>query len=267
MTAWFARALAGLFAAAAVALVARRAGALSESGAAAAVAVGAAAVAADWRWGALLLLYFVASSLLSRAGAARKEQRTGGIVAKGGARDARQVLANGGAFALCAVGTLGADGPAARVLAAAAAGALAAAAADTWATEVGTLLGGAPRAIRTLRPVAPGTSGAVTGVGTAAMLAGALLIAGAARALGVTTAVAAVTGAGCAGALADSLLGASVQERRWCEACASATEQRRHHCGALTRRTGGLAAVDNDVVNLAATVAGAAAAAMLAFAG
>jgi uncharacterized protein (TIGR00297 family) len=259
------RSAAGLLAAGAVALLARRAGSLSTSGAAAATVVGTAAVAAGWPWGVLLVLYFVVASLLSRSGHAEKARRTDAVVAKGGTRDATQVLANGGVFALCALTTLVAEPGAARVLAAAAAGALAAANADTWATEVGTLLGGRPRALLTLRRVPYGTSGAVSAVGSVAMLAGALFIALAARMLGLTDALAAVGFGGAAGAIADSLLGATLQERRWCEACGLATERRQHDCGAPTRFAGGLAVVDNDAVNLLATIVGAAVAALLVF--
>lgn len=261
------RAALGLLAAVTTALVARRAGSLSTSGAAAASAVGTAAVAAGWRWGALLVLYFVLSSLLSHAWSDEKAGRTAGIVEKGGARDATQVLANGGVFALCCVGMSAAGPGFASPLAAAAAGSLAAAAADTWATEIGTFAGGIPRAALTFRPVPPGTSGAVSAAGLAAMLAGAFAIALAARLLGLPLLVGAVTAAGCIGALTDTLLGGSVQERRWCDDCARATERRRHDCGAVTRQVGGLAAMDNDAVNLLATVAGAASATLLAFAG
>ena len=264
MSSWLVRAAAGLLAAAAIAVAARRAGSLSASGALAATAVGAAAVAAGWGWGALVVLYFVASSLLSHAGGAQKARRTQGIVDKGGTRDATQVLANGGVLALAALATL--VHPAwAGVAAAAAAGSLAAATADTWATEIGTLLGGTPRAALTLRPVPAGTSGGMSAAGTVAMLAGALFVALVARALALTDAVVAVTLAGCAGAMADTLLGATLQERRWCDACARATEQRRHHCGAATRRAGGLGAMDNDAVNALATLTGAVVAALLAF--
>jgi uncharacterized protein (TIGR00297 family) len=261
------RAGAGLISSACIAFAARRAGALAPSGALAAVVVGTAAVAAGWEWGALLILYFVLSSLLSRAGAPAKAMRTAGIVEKGGARDAIQVIANGGVFALCALATLVADATTARTWAAAATGALAAATADTWATEIGTLTGGTPRALLTLRQVPAGTSGALSAAGTAAMVAGALFVAVAARRLGLTDALAAVAIAGCAGALADSAIGATLQERRWCDACARATERRVHDCGAPTRRTGGLGVVDNDAVNFAATLTGAAVAALLAFGG
>jgi uncharacterized membrane protein len=53
--------------------------------------------------------------------------------------------------------------------------------------------------------------------------------------------------------VADSLLGAGWQGRFHCPACAVPTEWRRHRCGTRTVPTGGLAWLDNDGVNLAAT--------------
>jgi uncharacterized protein (TIGR00297 family) len=260
------RAAAGLVAASIIAYLARRAGSLSTSGAIAATVVGTAAVAAGWRWGALLMLYFVTSSLLSRAGATEKSRRTSGVVEKGGRRDAIQVLANGGVFALCALLARLTSYTEAATLTVAALGALAASTADTWATEIGTLFGGAPRSLLTLQRVPPGTSGAVSVAGTLAMLAGALFIAGAAQALSLTDVVAVVWIGGTTGAIADSLLGATLQERRWCDGCDRATERRVHDCGAGTRLAGGRTWMDNDVVNLLATLMGAAVAAALAIA-
>jgi uncharacterized protein (TIGR00297 family) len=258
------RLTAGLLVAAAIALAARRAGSLSGSGAVAATAVGVACVAAGWGWAALLIVYFLVAVLVSRAGAAEKTRRTGSIVAKGGRRDAAQVLSNGGLFALLALGATAADPPRSIALAAAALGALAASAADTFATEIGTLLGGTPRSLRTWRAVPPGTSGGVSAAGTLAMIAGAALVAVAARGLSLGGGLAAVTIGGIAGALADSLVGATQQERRWCPRCNRATERRQHDCGAATELVGGLRWLDNDAVNLVATVVGAAVAAALA---
>ena len=58
------------------------------------------------------------------------------------------------------------------------AGAIAAATADTWSTEIGTVLGGTPRhLITTGREVPPGTSGGVTIAGTLSGLTGSVLAA------------------------------------------------------------------------------------------
>ena len=237
----------------AIALLARRAGSLAASGAAAAVVVGTACVAAGWEWGILLVAFFVASSALSRIGRARKEERTGAIVAKGGARDARQVLANGGLFAAAALGSLVVMWPGWMLLGA---GALAAATSDTWATEIGTLVGGRPRSIVGGRPVPAGASGGITLAGTVAALAGAAFVAGLAWLLGWPHPVAILVG-GVVGSTADSLLGATLQARRWCERCGTGTEREVHHCGARTRADGGLAWLDNDAVNLVSALLGA----------
>jgi uncharacterized membrane protein len=61
---------------------------------------------------------------------------------------------------------------------------------------------------------------------------------------------------GIAGSTADSLLGATVQARRWCERCNAATEHALHGCGTATRVTGGVSWIDNDVVNALSTAAG-----------
>jgi uncharacterized protein (TIGR00297 family) len=258
------RALLGAVAAAVVAILAHRLRSLSASGAVAAVVVGAAAVAVGWAWGALLVLYFVTSVVLSRLGRDTKACRTAPVVAKGGARDATQVLANGGLFALLALLSTVLTPAHASTVALASLGALAAAAADTWATEVGTLLGGTPRSLRTLGPVPPGTSGGMSVPGTLAMLAGASFVAVAAQRLSIRNAVLAITVGGVAGALADTVLGELVQERRWCAHCERETERRVHDCGHTTTRRRGLSWLDNDAVNFAATVAGALVAAALA---
>ena len=62
---------------------------------------------------------------------------------------------------------------------------------------------------------------------------------------------------GFTGALVDSILGATVQEVRFCDACAVETEERVHRCGAQTRVTRGASWCDNDMVNALATGAGA----------
>ncbi len=174
---------------------------------------------------------------------------------KGGPRDAVQVAANGGLFALAALAYMIWPHEAWLALGA---GALAAAASDTWATELGTLARRPPRLLVGWRLVPPGTSGAVSGPGLLAALAGALFISAVAWMAGwpFLIAASAVVG-GVAGSLADSLMGATIQGQRRCPACDSITERIVHDCGQRTLRAGGLSWVDNDLVNGAATLFGA----------
>lgn len=247
--------LVGLALAIAIALLAYRAGALDRGGAAAAVVTGTVAVAAGWTWAIVLIAYFASSSALSRHRSTEKDARAGGFTEKHGARDAVQVIANGGAFSVMALGYLLRPDSAWQSLAA---GALAASASDTWATEIGMLARKPPRSIINGKPVPIGTSGGVTLEGWLGGAAGATLVAATALLVGwpAMAGVSAIIG-GILGCLLDSVLGATVQARRWCTSCGSATEQRIHRCGAITERTGGISWLDNDGVNVIATLGGA----------
>lgn len=248
------RGLAGFVLAAAIATAGCRARSLSRGGAASATALGTLATLAGWSWAVLLVAYFAASSALSHWKRAAKEARTGAVVAKGGARDAWQVLANGGVFGGAALASIVLPHPA---WLAVAAGALAASSADTWGTEIGTVAGGIPRSLLGGRAVPPGTSGAISVAGSLATLAGAAFIALLATALGWDDVMLPALVGGTVGAFVDSLLGATIQQRRWCDTCQAATERSVHGCGSDTRVAGGLAWLDNDVVNLLCTLAGA----------
>lgn len=217
---------------------------LTGRGLVAALAVGAA-VTLGFGWQGLVLLFafFLSGSLLTQA--------TGGA---GGQRNERQVIANGGVAALAA---LGGWWPAA-------AGALAAATADTWATEIGSYSPTPPRMITTGAPVSRGASGGITLLGTAGGMIGALGIAVLAGVLapagirGVTV----IGAAGVLGMLADSLLGATAQGLFECPACGARFERGNSLCHEPVQRIRGWPWLDNDTVNLAATVVGAAAAAL-----
>lgn len=249
------RAAAGTLAAALVAAGARRAGALMTDGAIAATFVGGTVVAGTgFRGGAALVAFFASSSLLGRL------PRSGDIgeQRRGNERDAVQVLANGGVATLLALAQTIA--PPSAQLWTAYGGAVAAAAADTWATEIGSRWGGAPRSIVTFRSVAPGASGGITIAGLGASVAGALAIAavlGPDRATNSAPHIIAVTLGGLAGSLTDSLLGATLQEVRWCDACRKETEALVHQCGATTYPLRGQPWCTNDTVNLLATIVGA----------
>jgi uncharacterized protein (TIGR00297 family) len=244
-----------------VAAAAARARLLSRTGAIAAATVGAAAVAAGWRWGIVLVVFFVLTSALSLYGVERKRALTRGVLAKGAQRDAIQVLSNGGAFAAAGIGWLLTGSP---VLLAAGAGAIAAAAADSWATEIGIAFGGTPRSVISWTPMTRGASGAVTVAGFAGALAGAVAMAATMLLIGWPRAVAgAAFLAGMPGMVVDSVLGATVQARRFCLDCRAETEQPVHHCGRPTQVIRGARWMDNDIVNLVATLSGAVIAAIL----
>lgn len=245
-----------------VALAAWRAGSLRSDGALVALLTGVLALRVGWSWGTCLIVWFALASALSRMGRTRKAARTRDIVPKGDRRDAMQVAANGGVFAICALlvvaGRPHADASFAVILAITAAAALAAAGADTWATEVGTLWGGEPWSLRTRTRVPAGTSGAVTLNGTLAAAVGAMVLGVLAWGVGMIPAsgIAPVSLGGFAGATADTLIGAWGQERRWCPRCERDTERRVHTCGTATVHRGGVRLLDNDLVNAVCTLVG-----------
>jgi uncharacterized protein (TIGR00297 family) len=238
-----------------VALLGHGLGWLTRGAAAAATIVGTCTlVGAGLPGMGLLGTFFVTGSALTAW-----NRSTGSRVAA--RRTARQVWANGWT---AAVGGLLA--PVAPTLGwAVLTGGLAAAQADTWATEIGSRARHPPVLITTGRRVAPGTSGAVTALGTLAGLAGAVLLAALGWGMGIpgpTAAAAAVTGT--VGMLADSLLGATLQGGYRCPRCNADTEAPEHRCGATTTLVRGRRWMTNDTVNLAATGIGAALAAGLA---
>jgi uncharacterized protein (TIGR00297 family) len=185
-----------------------------------------------------LFAFLLTGSLLTRA-----------ATGTAAARNARQVLANGG-VAACAA--LWGHWPGA-------AGALAAAAADTWATEIGAFSPAPPRLITTGRRVAPGRSGGITLPGTAGGVLGAVAIA-ACAALATSTlrwrGAGIAAGAGVVGMLVDSLLGAAVQAHYACDECRT-TAERPGNCHGPLRLVQGLRWLDNDGVNLLGSLTGA----------
>lgn len=245
----------GALLAAAIGMLAWLKGSLSPGGVLGAIITGTLVFGlGGWPGGVALVGFFLSASLLSKLYQSRKAT-VEAEYAKGGTRDLAQALANGG-LAAAAAAVLGLTGDP-RWLGALL-GALAAANADTWATELGVLSRSAPRLITTFRPSEPGTSGAISAAGTLAALGGGAFV-------GLVAALAApdlwpflprLALAGLAGALADSLLGATVQASYWCPDCRKTTERRRHRCGTETVLRRGLPWLDNDLVNLLATAVG-----------
>jgi uncharacterized protein (TIGR00297 family) len=125
-------------------------------------------------WAILLLIFFITSSLLSRAFKKRK-QGLEEKYSKGHERDAGQVFANGGLGMLFVL--IHELDPGSNIAWVGFAASLAAVNADTWATELGVLNPTPPRLITDLRKrVEKGTSGGISLTGTLASLAGAVVI-------------------------------------------------------------------------------------------
>jgi len=205
-----------------------------------------------WMWAAPMLIFFVLSSALSKVGAARK-QCYDQVFEKGNRRDVAQVLANGGVAGAIAGAYALTENTALFPLYCAA---LAAAAADTWATELGTLWRGMPRLITTLKKVPSGTSGGISPPGLLGACLGAASVALCGWAFyGGWQTAAAVAFCGLLGSLLDSVLGATVQSMYRCAVCGQTTE-RRNHCGQPGTRISGWAWMNNDWVN-AVSIAGA----------
>ena len=233
--------------AAVAALIAWRAGTLTGSGAAAAWSIGFLVLhGTGWQGGAVLAAFFISSNLVSRG----LPSPPPALDPKGDRRDHWQVYANGGLAAVAGgIGAVNFNLGLWLVTCV-----LAAAAADTWATSIGTRSAVSARLIWSGRTVPVGTSGGLTARGTAAAAAGALFVSTVgALVAGMPPLLPAATLIGFLGMVADSTMGALLQGRFHCAACNMASEWKVHRCGRPTARTSGIAWLNNDVVNFLAT--------------
>jgi uncharacterized protein (TIGR00297 family) len=201
---------------------------------------------------ATLLFFFLSAGVLSKISKRLRGVEMRAIHAKGSRRDAMQVLANG-LMALVAA-LLYASNPSIAYLAMFGAS-VGEAASDTFAGEVGILSPADPISIITGKPMKRGLSGAITALGLAAGLLGAILIALIVWTLmlppGVTGLAQAsvIALAAFFGCLIDSVLGATIQAHYWDEQSKRITEHRYRGDRELPLERG-IRWVDNDVVNL-----------------
>lgn len=251
----------GLLSAAVVAGAAFYKKSLTLSGFAAAVLMGTVYYGAgNLFWFGTLLLFFITSTLLSRFKKERKAELEKSY-AKTGNRDAGQVWANGGLGMLLCLGYAIWPHVAWQL---AFVGVMATVTSDTWATEFGSLSRKPPRSVLTGKVLAPGTSGGVSVLGTAAALAGGILIGIGAWGFGHAVGMpelplwlwALIGGiSGSAGAFADSYLGATVQLMRSCPVCKREVEVDTH-CGQTTVYMRGWHWMSNDRVNSISSIFG-----------
>lgn len=131
-----------------------------------------------WPLALAVLTFFITSNLLSRWNRVQRDinsDKSSRRSSNSKRRDGYQIWANGFWIALFCILWFLTDSD---VMMAAAFTAIAAATADTWATEVGTVMPGKTVKINSFQPVRPGSDGGVSFKGTVASALGALLIAG-----------------------------------------------------------------------------------------
>ena len=210
-----------------------------------------------WKWTVPILTFFILSSLLSKVGKKLKS-RYDLVFEKSSRRDFGQVLANGGIAGILMILYMFYELQEIYILYLAA---LATAAADTWATEIGTLARSKPRLITNFSSVPAGTSGGITLLGIISATLGALTIAISGWLFfsndfvsNTLLLVVLITFGGVVGSLIDSLFGATIQIQYRCPDCQQVTEKT-HHCqGKLTNPVSGISIINNDMVNFLSSV-------------
>lgn len=204
-------------------------------------------------YGLLLIgLFFVTSSFWSKYNRGKKV-KIDDMHEKGSQRDIVQVFANGGVPAL--IGIFAYFFPADYWIFGFVTS-IAVANSDTWASEIGTLSRKRPFSILQMEEVEPGTSGAISSLGTIAAIAGAALIGIASYILWeeITGVVAvSIILMGVVGCFIDTTLGATVQASFRCTVCGRLVEKKQH-CHQPTNLVKGGTWVNNDVVNLSSIV-------------
>ncbi len=249
----------GIFLALVVALVSLRLRFLDAGGAGVTFLLGTIIFGiGGWVWGVPILAFFLSSSVLSKLWRERKKA-TSLLFEKTSKRDVGQVLANGGMAALVILIYYVTSNDTWYLIYLAT---LAAVTADTWATEIGVLAKEHPRLITTFEKVAPGTSGAISLIGSTGALLGSAFIAligywlqpAIFRNLGLDLLL--ITASGLAASLVDSLLGATIQAQFRCPVCHKLTEKKVHCNGVTTQFESGFTWVNNDFVNSVCALSG-----------
>jgi uncharacterized protein (TIGR00297 family) len=250
---------AGLILSTAIALISYRYKAVSGSGAAGMISVGTVIFGlGGLAFTIPLLFFFISSSVFSIIHTPGKIKSLADAE-KSSRRDIGQVMANGGigAFLTLAYFFTGNIIWYFPYLAS-----LCEAAADTWATELGTLYPDSPISIVSLKRVDPGQSGGISIIGTLSAISGTMMTMLVASAAGFLipelmmfemTTWLITASCGLAGAILDSVLGASLQAQYRCQACHHWTERHRH-CDQSAVLVRGVRFINNDFVNITCTL-------------
>ncbi|KAF6166979.1 hypothetical protein GIB67_030672 [Kingdonia uniflora] len=241
---------------------------LNLSGAIAGFIVMTVHIAIEYRFGALLLVFFFTSSKLTKVGEDKKRIIDADFK-EGGQRNWIQVLANSGISMVLAliVGKLtgweakcldSKESSLTTCLIGGIIGHYACCNGDTWSSEIGVLSSAQPRLITSFKPVRKGTNGAVTKTGLLAAAAAGSVIGLTFVLFGFFTTncpdlalkqllvIPLATMAGLFGSLIDSVLGATVQFSGFCTVRNKVVGKP----GPTVKKISGMSILDNNGVNL-----------------
>lgn len=221
---------------------------LTETGAIAAIIVGSSIYLGLGIDGLIILgIFFISSSLLSFYKGRQKEVIEEKLE-KGSRRDYVQVIANGGIAAICSLLFIISNDD---VWIIAYLTSIASATGDTWSSEIGPLSKRHPLSLKNFKTVEPGTSGAISLLGTVTAITGVGFI----TVIGfllfpITLKMAWIIFIyGIVGNGIDTMLGAFLQRTYRCPSCHIITEKA-IHCGTRTKMVSGITFINNDAVNL-----------------
>lgn len=199
----------------------------------------------------ILGAFFISSSVISQ----RRKRKSAlyGMEQKSSQRDGIQVLANGGvaAFLSALYMLYPTDAFWFGIIAS-----FSCATSDTWASEVGPLSSRQPISVRTFKAVTPGTSGAISLLGTIAALCGSIFITSISLVLDRNLTLLdwfVLAFIGFIGQWIDTILGAFKQRKMQCPTCGQITEQKLH-CERTTVHQSGWYWLQNDFVNFISIV-------------
>ncbi|KAL8059200.1 hypothetical protein ABFX02_03G070200 [Erythranthe guttata] len=242
---------------------------LDFSGAISGFAVMTIHIAVNYRFGAVLLVFFFTSSMFTKFGEDKK-QKVDADFKEGGQRNWIQVIYNSGigTILVLTVWTVAGsedyclnskESSLLTFLIGGIIGQYCCCNGDTWSSELGILSDDQPRLITTFKPVRKGTNGGVTKAGLVAAAAGGSVIGVTFVALGFVTTncssdialkqlllipISALSGL--CGSVIDSLLGATLQYSGFC----SVRDKVVGKPGPTVKRISGLSILDNNGVNL-----------------
>lgn len=199
------------------------------------------------KWALPIITFFLTSSILTKLVKGRS------VIKSGEARDAAQVLANGGLPAIFVLLEFLYPWKMWYVLYIVA---LSVVNSDTWSTEIGALSRLMPRSIVNFKKLPRGSSGAVSPCGSLGGLAGSFLISAFLLFYGYGFKIFMITGLlGFLGNVLDSFLGATLEVQYFCEKCGGIFDVE-YHCGERLKYLRGIRWFGNNMVNFTASLLG-----------